>query len=172
MLGGGLRLSQSSNRVGTRLYLLDTNHCSRIIEGEKLVLERFIEHRSSAVATCVIVQGELLYMAYFSRRTERNVERISDFLEAVRIHSIDKSTCDLYGRIKTAATHRWGPKERAKRRNFDLGSLGFSDNDLWIAAIALRHELVVVSSDKDFARIAEVTELRHESWLTDRNGAE
>lgn len=170
MPGGGLRVSQSGHRVVTRLYLLDTNHCSRIIEGEKPVLERFIEHRSSAAATCVIVQGELLYMAHFSQYAESNIERISDFLEAMRIYSIDEATCDFYGRIKTAAMRRWGPKERAKRRNFDLGSLGFSDNDLWIAAIALRHDLIVVSSDKDFARIAEVSALRHESWLTERYG--
>ena len=106
-------------------------------------------------------------MAHLSERAEKNVDRISAFLEAIQIHSIDESTCNLYGRMKSAAMRRWGPKERAKRRNFDLQSLGFSDNDLWIAAIALRHDLIVVSSDSDFARIAEVTDLRHESWLTE-----
>jgi tRNA(fMet)-specific endonuclease VapC len=154
------------------LFLLNTNHCSRILEGEQPVLERFVEHRSDGAATCVIVQGELFYMAHFSQRTERNVKRVSDFLGAIQIHSIDEPTCDLYGRIKTAAMHKWGPKERAKRRNFDLGSLGFSDNDLWIAAIALRHGLIVVSGDKDFARIAEVSDLRHESWLSERTESE
>lgn len=136
------------------------------------MLERFIEHQSAAAATCVIVQGELLYMAYLSQQTERNVRRISDFLEAMQIHSIDDLTCDIYGMIKTAAMLKWGPKERAKRRHFDLGGLGFSDNDLWIAAIALRQDLIVVSSDKDFARIAEVSDLRYESWLIGRNTAE
>jgi tRNA(fMet)-specific endonuclease VapC len=62
---------------------------------------------------------------------------------------------------------RFGPNERAKQRQFDLRNLGFSDNDVWIAATAIRFNLIVITSDSDFARIAEVTALRHESWLND-----
>lgn len=151
------------------MYLLDTNHCARIIEGDSQIIDRFIAHQSSPAATCVIVHGELLFMAHHSQHADRNLARMTAFLNTIEIVSIDGDACDQYGRIKTAAMERWGPRERARRRHFDLRSLGFSDNDLWIAAIAIRHQLIVVSSDRDFERIAEVSSLRFESWLTEKH---
>jgi len=73
---------------------------------------------------------------------------------------------DNYGQLRAALMDHFGPKERAKQRRFELRHLGFSDNDLWIAATAIRFDLIVVTSDSDFARFAEVTALRYESWLT------
>ncbi|MGH2559577.1 MAG: type II toxin-antitoxin system VapC family toxin [Thermomicrobiales bacterium] len=104
-------------------------------------------------------------MAYKSGRAEANLHAVRDYLTTSQIHSIDAEATDVYGRIKAAVLHRWGPRERAKQRHFAISHLGFTDNDLWIAAIAVRQDLIVVSEDGDFARIAEVTDLRHESWL-------
>ncbi|MEH1967163.1 hypothetical protein [Nostoc sp.] len=36
---------------------------------------------------------------------------------------------------------------------------------MWIAAIALRHHLTIVSQDSDFERMRQVRELSCESWL-------
>ncbi len=111
-------------------------------------------------------------MAHNSDRVEENLALICAFLAGISVHRIDRETADIYGRIKAAALARFGPKERAQRRHFSLQSLGFTDNDLWIAAIASRHDLIVVSDDSDFARIAEVTEPRYESWLAESNSGE
>jgi tRNA(fMet)-specific endonuclease VapC len=35
---------------------------------------------------------------------------------------------------------------------------------LWIAAIAIRHGLTLVSADSDFERVAQVEDLRVERW--------
>ena len=45
-------------------------------------------------------------------------------------------------------------------------NLGFDENDLWIAAVALQNDLIVVSSDSDFQRIKQVeNKLTIESWV-------
>ncbi|MBN4003760.1 PIN domain-containing protein [Nostoc sp. LPT] len=39
------------------------------------------------------------------------------------------------------------------------------ENDLWIAATALRHSLILVTSDSDFQRMRQVRKFPVESWI-------
>jgi tRNA(fMet)-specific endonuclease VapC len=48
------------------MYLLDTNHCSRIIDGDQNVIQALNNLGDTIVATCAIVRGELIYMAHKS----------------------------------------------------------------------------------------------------------
>jgi tRNA(fMet)-specific endonuclease VapC len=59
-----------------------------------------------------------------------------------------------------------GPKDRSRRRAFDLTKLGFTDNDLWIAASAIERDAVVVSEDLDFQRMAAFQSLDVENRLS------
>ncbi len=52
------------------------------------------------------------------------------------------------------------------RRRTKLQDPGFTENDLWIAAIGVRNGLRVVSQDSDFPRMAEAYPgLEWENWL-------
>jgi tRNA(fMet)-specific endonuclease VapC len=73
--------------------------------------------------------------------------------------------------LKSRIFDRFGPRERAKRQHTTMHDLGFDENDLWIAATAWRFDLIVVSSDSDFDRIAEVVPLGHENWLASEPSA-
>lgn len=69
-------------------------------------------------------------------------------------------------RLKTKIFNYFAPKESNKCRKATMTSLGFGDNDLWIAAVALQHNLILVSSDRDFQRMHEVQPLTIESWMS------
>jgi tRNA(fMet)-specific endonuclease VapC len=147
------------------MYLLDTNHCSRIIFGEPNLIQQLQVHSETGVATSVIVRGELLYMAAKSEQTAANLQQVKAFLDTIDLYPINLPITDIYGNLKGKLVNTFGPKEKAERRKFNIQALGFGDNDLWIAATAIHYNLTVVSTDRDFQRIQQVEPLTLESWI-------
>jgi len=147
------------------MYLLDTNHCSRIVSSDPKLLRAVSEHEGEIIATCAIVSGELVFMAMRSERRESNLAKVERMLERIRIYPVDDPVAEHYGRLKHALQEHFGPRDRARRRAVRIEKLGFSENDLWIAAVAQTHGLTVVSADSDFRRMAEAVDLSVESWI-------
>lgn len=147
------------------MYLLDTNHCSELIAGNSYIINKLMELDDTPIATCVIVRGELVFMAYKSARKTENLLSIQSFLNDIDILPVDNKAGDVYGKLKAALIDHFGPKEKEKRRNATIEKLGFKENDLWIAAVAKSHEYIIVSTDKDFVRMKEADDLRVESWV-------
>ncbi len=146
------------------MYLLDTNHCSQLLANNPIVTRKLSDLGDVIVGTCVIVKGELVFGALISEQRETNLQRIKEFLSDINVYQVDQETADIYGKIKAMIFSHFAPKEKAKRRKFSEKGLGIGENDLWIAAIAKRHGLIVVSSDGDFDRIREVEQLSVEKW--------
>jgi tRNA(fMet)-specific endonuclease VapC len=146
------------------MYLLDTNHCSFLIEGEPKVINRFRELSDASVATSIITAGELRFMAQNSQQKNSNIIKIRAFLQRINFYLIDKETAEIYGDFKTEIIQQFGPKEKSKRKTIKLPEIGISENDLWIATIALRHSLIVVTCDSDFDRMRQVRDFSLENW--------
>ena len=131
------------------------------------MLRKMSELRGRLACTCAVVQGELVFMALLSERTAENLGRLQEFLDRMDVLPIDDRVADAYGSIRAVLVAHFGPRERGRRKSVPLGKLGFSDNDVWIAAVAIARGLTVVSSDSDFLRMAEVLDLKVEDWLGD-----
>lgn len=146
------------------MYLLDTNHCSRLIDGDPLIIKRLQELDDVLITTCVIVQGELSFMVERSRQKEANQKKVMNFLQDIEVCPVDKESANIYGKMKASLFDSFGPKEKSKRDKIRLEELGVGENDLWIAAIAKRYRFIVVSADSDFDRIKEIEDLPLECW--------
>lgn len=145
------------------MYLLDTTHCLQIIFG----FPQFDENRKIlekvTLTTCAIVRGELIYGVFKSERFADNLDKVEKLLASMRVYTVDDQTANIYGEMKYAILDRFGPKLRSKRRNVKVESLGFKDNDIWIAAIAIQHDLTVLSADNDLQRLQGLKSLRVEN---------
>lgn len=147
------------------MYLLDTNHCSKLIAGNLNIVNKLGELDDIPIATCVIVRGELVFMAHKSLQKTENLITIHNFLNDVDILPVDDTSADMYGKLKASIIDHFGPKEKEKRRKVEIEKLGFKENDLWIAAIAKSKGYIIVSTDSDFDRMKEVEDIKVETWL-------
>ena len=99
-----------------------------------------------------------------SERVSENRKVIEAFLQDVDLYLIDETTANTYSGLKAQIFNYFAPKDKAKRRNTNISTLGFTDHDIWIVATAIQHELTLVSADSDLQRIQQVQSFSLESW--------
>lgn len=148
------------------MYLLDTHYCFLLIARDPRLVAAAMNRAGEQLATSVIVAGELRYGATVSERRRENTAAVEDFLGRIDQLLISPATAQDYADLKSHLLAEYGPRERARRRAFDLAKLGFTDNDLWIAASAIEHDAILVSDDGDYRRMGDVFDLDVESWLS------
>ncbi|MEH2158856.1 type II toxin-antitoxin system VapC family toxin [Nostoc sp.] len=147
------------------MYLLDTNHCSYLINNNPQVVATAQSYAQDTFGISIISYGELLYMTEKSERREINLQVVQAFLTEIDIYLINKEIAEIYSQLKNHIFRQFAPKEKNKRRSTRIQDLGFDDNDLWIAATAIYHNITLVSADSDFTRIQEVYSFSVESWI-------
>jgi tRNA(fMet)-specific endonuclease VapC len=146
------------------MYLLDTNHFSRLIQRDSAIRQKIAEVGEENIAISIITSGEVYYMAYHSERRQENLRRVKTYLADIGIYSLSEPISELYGEFKSSLIRHYGPKDQEKRRKTKIDAIGISDNDLWIACTAINHRLIVVSKDQDFPRMQQVRNFPLESW--------
>ena len=164
-------------------YLLDTVSVSEWFRRNRGVCERIAALPEGApVWISVITLGEI---AYGHRLVaDQNTETQTAFLTAVtgafpHVACISRSTVEPYGRLRALVFGKWGTRDKRNRvkerwpeelRDMTTArELGIQENDLWIAALAIEYNLVLVTHDK-LTRIREAAELkpmnlRIEDWV-------
>ncbi len=135
----------------TRVYLLDTNAVSDIMNGysEEARQKLLREGRSSVIAISSITSGELRFG--IKKRNSKRLQRAFDEFRAVAmILPWDDEVAAAYADLR----------EQLLRRGNALESL-----DMLIAAHAIAVGAVLVSRDRAFEHIKEFVEV--ENWATD-----
>jgi predicted nucleic acid-binding protein len=90
-----------------------------------------IEGRQLCV--CFVTVGELLFGAYKNKWNTEKLEHLKERLRSVVIVPFDFAVCQTYAELKT--------KLQSSGRSV-------ADNDLWIAACAVRHSIALVSNNR------------------------
>jgi tRNA(fMet)-specific endonuclease VapC len=124
--------------------LLDTNVISAWLKGESAIADKI--DNSAATHIPVIVLGELYYGARYSTNIQKNIANILKITLRYNVLHIDEDTASIYGIIKTALRKKGKP---------------IPENDIWIAAIAQQHELILITRDKHFS---EIDNLNTQLW--------
>ena len=127
-------------------FLLDTNIVIRLFAGDEAVSE-FLD-RAEEVFVASVVLGELYFGARKSERTSENLARIDEFAVQSTILSIDMETARRYGVII---------KNDLRKKGRPI-----PENDIWLAAVSLQHNLTLVTQDEHFSAIEN---LQSERWL-------
>ena len=121
----------------TGRFLTDTNIVIALFANDSTVQQHLRD--AVEVFTPAIVLGELYYGAYKSSRVKENVSRINEFASQNAVLFCDAATAQWYGQIKDGLRKKGRP---------------IPENDIWIAAIALQYDLILVTRDDHFQEIA------------------
>lgn len=121
-------------------YLLDSNACIVFLNGRSEKLKRhFLACDSEDIVLCSVVKAELYFGAMKSQRVSQSLSKIDAFFSPFASLTFDDDSAKLYGEIRA-----------------DLAAKGtiIGNNDMMIAAIALRNEITVVTHNtREFSRV-------------------
>ena len=120
--------------------LVDTNVVIAVFKRQQTVLSRIGAANAIYVASVSI--GELLFGALKSTNQASNLERIEEFVASSVVLPCDTNAARCYAGIKHTLRQKGRP---------------IPDNDLWIAAVAMQHDLVLLTLDRHFEEIEQLT---------------
>ena len=120
-------------------FLLDTNIVMALLYGDEAVLCNL--DRAPEVSIPAVALGELFFGAAKSGRSSENTAKVERFAAGRAIVSCDLDVAREYGLLKQRLREKGRP---------------LPENDLWIAAAAKRHGMVLVTRDRHFHEVEDL----------------
>ncbi len=172
-------------------YLLDTNIIGPLIEfksgynsPESKALKKHWNTLSenTRLFLCPITVGEIEYGLRVAPNNSNSSEelhgKVRKEISKLDFFDIDENIArDYYAELRARLFNHYAPKDKKNRKNYNKRIeewrdpttsklLQIQENDLWIAAVAMAHNLILVTNDKMEAikNIAD-TDLQFEDWL-------
>ncbi len=125
-------------------YLLDTNIIIALFKSEASIINNLVQANEVFIPSIAI--GELHYGARKSGRSQKNLDRIDEFVANNTIIECDANTARQYGDVKNRLRIKGRP---------------LTKNDVWITALALQYSFTLVTRDAHFQ---QVDSLQTVSW--------
>ena len=125
--------------IGNRI-VLDTSVVIDLFKGDKEVASFLSKQQEIYMPFAVL--GELYLGAHRSACEKKHLQDIKDFLVECNILSADAVTAEKYAILKAALLKKGTP---------------IPENDIWIAATAIQHDLPLYTTDKHFDLIDGLT---------------
>jgi predicted nucleic acid-binding protein len=174
-----------------RYYLLDTNILGPLVElragGTNPECKALRRHwdtlpEEARVFLCPISVGEVEYglrVAPFNKPEAEKLTRelLLTFHNSGFLLDIDVDlACNYYAELRARLFKSFAPKTKKQRNNLKKRieewkdpatskELQIQENDLWIAAVAMSHNLILVTRDKmDAIRRVAGTDIEFENW--------
>lgn len=119
--------------------LIDTNIIIRYIKGDNLLNDIFEENTFFYSS---ITLDELLFGAECSNRKQENVKVYKEFCKEIEEIKIDAYVVPYYAKIKNQLKKDGHP---------------IPENDIWIAACAMAYDLSIITGDKHFLFIKDIS---------------
>ena len=116
--------------------MLDTSVIIHAFKSKNNVAEKLDAIQDVYVSLTVV--GELYYGAYKSADELKHIARIQSFLQNCKLLLPEIATAHSYGKVKAALMKKGKP---------------IPENDIWIAAIAIQHDLPLYTTDTHFAEV-------------------
>lgn len=130
-------------------YLLDSNHASPLVTLHHRLRARVLKamRDGHTFAICVPVLSEVWYGISVLPRVLQNRHEWTQLRQFVPCHQIDEKDAELAAELQLSL----------RLQGWQLETV-----DALIAAVALRYNLVLLTSDKDFHAVPN---LQQENWL-------
>ena len=127
-------------------FLVDTNVIVDFFKGDQTIKTKLAEEEILLPSTVI---GELYFGAFASRvvtNKKKRLEEVAYFLDNYPVLGISETTAYNYGEIKSQLKSKGKP---------------IPENDIWIAALAIEHDITLITADQHFSYI---TELETTTW--------
>jgi len=119
--------------------LLDTNIIINILKNDPATIQKVATYQK--INFPVIAIAELIYGAYNAQNIENKLSEVEKIKTKGITLYLDDTTTYEYGKIKSKLKKNGTP---------------IPENDIWIAAIAIQHQLPIFSNDKHFKRVEDL----------------
>ncbi len=130
-------------------YLLDTNHISPLVTLRHPLRERILYriHQGDTFAITIPVLTEMLYGISLLRRAKQNLAEWARLKSLFPCYIPDEVDAELAAELQVSL----------RRQGWQLETV-----DALIAAVALRYDLTLLTTDKDFRAVPK---LKRANWL-------
>ena len=120
-------------------YLIDTSAVIEYRRKNKKAYEYFDE--ADALYLPIIVLGELYYGSYHAQDSQRSLRELKQLLPIFSIIYTSEQTAQIFGQLKSSLRKAGTP---------------IPENDAWIIAFALEHDLPLIGQDVHFELVSQL----------------